>query len=96
MEELRPYLVDRLTLSLINTQQLDDTDFAAKETGAVLMTDEGRKKVINAWQTRKQQEVTHPYFEERFEVGLIPYAQAMLLARCIRGDIDGYPPFLMK
>lgn len=96
MEELRPYLVDRLTLSLINTQQIDAGDFVVKETGGVLLTDEGRKKVINAWQTRKQQEVTHPYFEEKFEVGLIPYAQAMLLARCIRGDIDGYPPFLMK
>lgn len=96
MEELRPYLVDRLTLALINTQQIDARDFVVKETGGILMTDEGRKKIINAWQTRKQQEVTHPYFDERFEVGLIPYAQAMLLARCIRGDIDGYPPFLMK
>jgi CRISPR-associated protein Cas1 len=96
MEELRPYLVDRLTLSLINTQQIDETDFVVKESGGVLMTDDGRKKVINAWQTRKQQEVTHPYFQERIEIGLIPYAQAMLLARCIRGDIDGYPPFLMK
>lgn len=96
MEELRPYLVDRLTLSLINTQQIDERDFVVKESGGVLMTDDGRKKVINAWQTRKQQEVTHPYFEERIEIGLIPYAQAMLLARCIRGDIDGYPPFLIK
>ncbi len=96
MEELRPYLVDRLTLSLINTRQIDARDFVLKESGGVLMTDDGRKKIINAWQTRKQQEVTHPYFEERFEIGLIPYAQAMLLARCIRGDIDGYPPFLMK
>lgn len=96
MEELRPYLVDRLTLSLINNQQLEAKDFALKESGAVLLTDDGRKKVIDAWQKRKQQEVIHPYFEERFEIGLIPYAQAMLLARCIRGDIDGYPPFLMK
>lgn len=96
MEELRPYLVDRLTLSLINTRQIDEKDFMIKESGGVLMTDDGRKKVIDAWQTRKQQEVMHPYFEERFEIGLIPYAQAMLLARCIRGDIDGYPPFFMK
>ena len=96
MEELRPYLVDRLTLSLINTNQVSKRDFVVKESGGILMTDDGRKKIINAWQTRKQQEVTHPYFEERLEIGLIPYAQAMLLARCIRGDIDGYPPFLMK
>ena len=56
-----------------------------KETGAVLLNDEGRKKVIDAWQSRKQQEIIHPYFEEKIEVGLIPYSQAMLLARCIRG-----------
>lgn len=96
MEELRPYMVDRVTLSLINTRQLEETDFAVKESGGVLLTDEGRKKVIDAWQTRKQQEITHPYFDEKFEIGLIPFAQAMLLARCIRGDIQGYPPFLMK
>lgn len=96
MEELRPYLVDRLTLSLINTRQVDEKDFVIKESGGVLLTDEGRKKVIDAWQTRKQQEVLHPYFEEWIEVGLIPYAQAMLLARCIRGDIDGYPPFVTR
>ena len=96
MEELRPYLVDRLTLALINTRQLEGKDFVIKESGGVLMTDDGRKKIIDAWQTRKQQEVIHPYFEEKLEIGLIPYAQAMLLARCIRGDIDGYPPFLMK
>lgn len=96
MEELRPYLVDRLTLTLINTNQIDEKDFIIKESGGILMTDDGRKKIINAWQTRKQQEITHSYLEEKFEIGLIPYAQAMLLARFIRGDIDGYPPFLMK
>ncbi len=96
MEELRPYMVDRLTLSLINTRQIDTNDFVIKESGGVLLNDSGRKKVINAWQTRKQQEITHPYFGEKFEIGLIPFAQSMLLARCIRGDIDGYPPYLMK
>ncbi len=96
MEELRPYLVDRLTLTLINTQHLATNDFVVKESGAVLLNDDGRKKVIDAWQSRKQQQITHPFLGEKFEVGLVPYAQAMLLARCIRGDIDGYPPFLMK
>ncbi len=96
MEELRPYLVDRQALSLINTRQILKSDFVEKETGAVLLNDEGRKKVIDAWQSRKQQEIIHPYFEEKIEVGLIPYSQAMLLARCIRGDIDGYPPFLIR
>lgn len=96
MEELRPYLVDRLTLSLINNRQIDAKDFVVKESGGVLLTDDGRKKVLNAWQKRKQQTVTHPYFDEKMEIGLIPYAQAMLLARCVRGDIDGYPPFLIR
>lgn len=95
-EELRSYLVDRVTLSLINNGQLSERDFMKKETGAVLLNDEGRRKVIEAWQTRKQQEVLHPYLEEKIQVGLIPYAQALLLARHIRGDIDGYPPFLIK
>ena len=96
MEELRPYLVDRLTLSLINTNQLSRKDFVVKESGGVLLTDDGRKKVIDAWQRRKQQTIIHPYLEERIEIGLIPYAQALLLARCIRGDIDGYPPFTVR
>lgn len=96
MEELRPYLVDRLTLSLINMRQITGKDFVTKESGAVLLTDEGRKKVIDAWQRRKQQTLIHPYLDEKIEVGLIPYAQALLLARCIRGDIDGYPPFLIR
>lgn len=96
MEELRPYLVDRLTLSLINNRQIDAKDFITKESGGIMMTDDGRKKVIDAWQTRKQQQIIHPFFQERFAVGLFPYAQAMLLARCIRGDLEEYPPFLWK
>lgn len=96
MEELRPYLVDRLTLSLINNRQLDKNDFIVKENGSVLLNDEGRRKVVNAWQTRKQQEIMHPYFEEKVTIGLLPYTQAMLLARSIRGDLESYPPFLIK
>ena len=69
MEELRPYLVDRLTLSLINTNQLSRKDFVVKESGGVLLTDDGRKKVIDAWQRRKQQTIIHPYLEERIEIG---------------------------
>lgn len=96
MEELRPYLADRLTLTMINNRQITLRDFIIKESGAVVMTDEGRKKVINAWQTRKQQEVIHPFLEERISVGLIPHVQAMLLARFLRGDLEAYPPYLMK
>lgn len=96
VEELRPYLADRLTLTLINNRQITAKDFIAKESGGVLMTDEGRKKVIDAWQKRKQQSITHPFLRERFEVGLLPYAQAMLLARHLRGDLEAYPPYLLK
>ena len=96
MEELRPYLVDRLAISLINNRRVAAKDFLEKETGAVLLKDESRKKVIDAWQTRKQQSVQHPYLQEKIEVGLIPYVQALLMARHVRGDLDGYPPYLMR
>ena len=96
MEELRPYLVDRFVLSLINNRQVAPKDFAIKETGGVLMTDETRKKVISAWQKRKQEELIHPFLGEKIPIGLIPYAQSLLLARHLRGDIEAYPPFLMK
>lgn len=96
MEELRPYLVDRLVLSLVNNRQLSAKGFEVKESGGVLMDDETRKAVITAWQKRKQEEITHPFLKEKIPAGLIPYAQALLLARHLRGDLDAYPPFLMK
>jgi len=96
MEELRPYLADRMILTLINRHQVDAKGFVKKESGAVIMDDETRKIVITAWQKRKQEEITHPYIDEKIPVGLIPYVQAMLLARTLRGDIDAYPPFLIK
>lgn len=96
MEELRPYLVDRMTLSLINNRQVNARDFVIKETGGVLMNDDLRKLVIASWQKRKQEEIIHPFLEEKIAVGLIPYAQAMLLARNLRGDLDAYPPFLIR
>ncbi|NMB45485.1 MAG: type I-C CRISPR-associated endonuclease Cas1 [Firmicutes bacterium] len=96
MEELRPYLVDRMTISLINNNQVNPKDFIVKETGAVLLREDSRKKVLNAWQSRKQEVVQHPYLQEKVEVGLIPYAEALLMARYIRGDLDGYPPYLIR
>lgn len=96
MEELRPYLVDRLTLTLINNRQIDGSCFVVKESGGVIMTDDARKEVVASWQKRKQEEIKHPFLGEKIAVGLIPYAQAMLLARHLRGDLDAYPPFLMK
>ncbi len=96
MEELRPYLVDRLTLSLINNRQVSPNDFLIKESGGVIMNDDTRKIVIDNWQKRKQEEINHPFLGEKIPIGLIPYSQAMLLSRFLRGDLDAYPPFLLK
>jgi CRISPR-associated protein Cas1 len=96
MEELRPFIADRLALNMVNLKQIDAKDFLKKENGAVLMTEDGRKNILAAWQKRKQDQITHPYLNEKISVGLIPYVQAMLLARYLRGDIDGYPPFFMN
>jgi len=96
MEEFRPYLGDRFVLSLVNNRVVTAGDFVVKENGAVLLTDDARKTVLQAWQRRKKEEVMHRYLEERVPVGLLPYAQAMLLARSLRGDIDGYPPFVVR
>jgi CRISPR-associated protein Cas1 len=96
MEELRPCMADRFVLTLINNGIIAPDDFQAQEDGAVLLTPEGRRKVQKEWQTKKQQKIIHPFLKEKIEWGLVPYVQALLLARCIRGDIDGYPPFLWK
>lgn len=96
MEELRPVLADRFVISLINKKRVKGGDFLKKENGAVFLTDEARKEVLSAWQARKQETITHPFLGEKMPWGLVPYAQAMLLARHIRGDLDEYPPFLWK
>jgi len=96
MEELRPHFVDRLAVTLINRNQINGSGFVIKENGAVIMEDKTRKEVLIAWQKRKQEVITHPYLEEKIPMGLVPYVQAMLLARHIRGDIEDYPPFFWK
>lgn len=96
MEEFRPYLADRLALSLINRKQITGKGFRQVESGGIFMDEETRKIVLTAWQKRKQEVITHPYLEEKIEIGLLPYAQALLFARYIRGDIDGYPPFFWR
>ncbi len=96
MEELRAPLADRLVLTLINTRVLQKQHFRIQSGGAVLLTDDGRKLLLNAWQSRKKEEITHPYLKEKLSWGLIPYVQALLLARYLRGDLDAYPPFLWK
>ena len=94
MEELRPCMADRFVLTLVNNRVVKPEDFQVQDSGAVLLTDEGRKKFLKAWQERKRDILTHPYLNEKMSWGLIPYVQALLLARYIRGDLDAYPPFL--
>ena len=95
MEELRAYVADRFVLSIINRRQIDGGGFTVRDDG-VTMTDLARKAFIKAWQLRKQDQVTHPFMGEKIPIGLLPYAQAMLLSRYLRGDLDAYPPFLWK
>lgn len=96
MEEFRPFLADRLTLSLINLTQIQKKGFKHMENGAVLMDDETRKAVLVAYQTRKQDEIYHPFIEEKVTIGRLPHVQALLMARNLRGDLDGYPAFVWK
>ncbi len=97
MEELRPYMADRFVLSLIKLRKISGKDFAIQENGAVLLEELARKEAfLQSWQSRKQEEITHPYLQEKIPLGLLPYVQAMLLTRRIRGDLDGYPAFFLK
>ena len=95
-EELRAYLGDRFVLSLINRRQITPNDFISQGDQGVAMTDKGRRTFLTAWQNRKRETLLHPYLNEKISVGLIPYVQAMLMARFIRDDIDDYPVFLIK
>jgi CRISPR-associated protein Cas1 len=96
MEEFRPFFADRLVLSLINLKQINQKGFTKRETGAVLMSDETRKQVLISYQTRKQDELQHLFLEEKVTIGRLFYVQALLMARFIRGDIDGYPAFIWR
>lgn len=96
MEELRAVMADRFVLTLINKRQVTPEGFNQKESGAVLMEDDTRKTVLAVWQQRKQETIVHPFLEEKIAWGLVPYAQSLLLARYLRGDLDAYPAFLWK
>lgn len=96
IEELRPVLADRLALSLINRRQIDADDFETAVSGAVSLTERARKTVLVAYQERKRDELKHPFLGEKTTVGLVPFLQANMLARCLRGDLDAYPPFVWK
>lgn len=103
MEEFRAYIVDRLVVSLINTRQITTNDFKIYSNPdnnglhmPVIMTDNGRKKFLSAWQSKKKIQITHPFLNEKTNLGLLPHIQSLLLARFLRGDIDDYPPFMFK
>ncbi|SDY78479.1 type I-C CRISPR-associated endonuclease Cas1c [Lachnobacterium bovis] len=96
IEELRPCLADRFVLSLINNGVVNGNMFEKQDSGAVIISENGRKKIQQAWQNKKQEKITHPYLKEKIEWGVLPYAQAMLLARFVRGDLEGYPAFIWR
>ncbi|MEI5993511.1 type I-C CRISPR-associated endonuclease Cas1c [Candidatus Enterococcus mansonii] len=96
MEELRGIYADRFVLTLINKKMVTEKDFVKKESGAVILTDAGRRTFFQKWQEKKQEQIQHPFLGEKINWGLVPYAQALLLSRFLRDDLDGYPPFLWK
>ena len=96
MEEFRPFIADRMALSLINRGQVKGKGFKKSQGGAVLMDDETRKQVLVTYQTRKQDEILHPFLKEKVTIGLLFHIQALLMGRYLRGDIDGYPSFIWR
>jgi CRISPR-associated protein Cas1 len=96
VEEFRPFLADRLVLSLINRKQVAAADFVRMDNGAVLLKDDARKTVLTAYQERKREQLHHAFMDEKVDIGLLPAVQAQLIARHLRGDLDAYPPFLWK
>ncbi len=96
VEEFRAPFADRFVLTMINRKLLSGRDFVQKESGGVMLKDESRKTFLSAWQLRKREVLTHPFLKEKVEWGLLPYVQAMLLAKYVRGDLEDYPPFIWK
>lgn len=96
MEELRSVIADRFVLSGINNRTVNANMFRHEENGAVMLTDDGRRAFLKQWQEKKQETLTHPFLKEKMPWGLVPFIQAQLLARYLRGDLDAYPPFLWK
>ena len=96
MEELRASFAERFVLTCINQKTILPKHCVKQESGAVLLTDEGRRVFLQAWQQRRKQTIQHPFLGEKIPWGLVPYVQALLLARTMRGDLDRYPPFFWK
>ena len=96
MEELRSVFADRFVLTLINNRIVNEKSFTYLDNGAVILNDDARKRFLSEWQAKKNEEIVHPFLKEKIRWGLVPYVQALLLARLMRGDLDGYPPFFKK
>ena len=96
MEEFRPFIADRLALSLINLRKINGKGFKKSESGAVLMNDKTKKELLISYQNRKKEEITHPFLNQKMPIGLLFHFQALLLARYLRGDLDNYPPFIWR
>lgn len=96
VEEFRALMCDRFVLTIINKRVISPEQFDLREDGAVLLNDDGRRTFLTAWQKRKDDELRHPFLEEKVQWGMLPYVQALLLSRYLRGDLDAYPPFLWK
>lgn len=96
VEELRAFIADRLAVSLVNLRILTAADFHKQPTGAVYLREEGRKRVLAAYQKRKEDTLTHPYLQEKTTIGMLPHIQALLMSRYLRGDLDGYPSFFAR
>ena len=80
----------------VNRGQLNAKHFESRTGGAVYLTDHGRKTVLTTYQQRKQEELKHPVLDQTVPIGLLPHVQARLLARVLRGDMEGYIPFLNR
>ena len=93
---IRAPLCDRFVITLINKKIITPDDLTKREDGAVMLNEQGRRTFITAWQKRKDDELKHPFLEEKMEWGIVAYAQALLLSRYIRGNLDAYPPFMWK
>ena len=96
IEELRPVVADRFVITCVNNRVVGSVHFERRESGEVTLNEKGRKVMFDAWQKRKREQIRHPYLGEKIPWGLVPFIQAQLLAKSLRGDIDGYPPFLWK
>lgn len=94
VEELRVFFVDSFVVRIINLNQVKKEDFIEKEGGAVIMTDDCRKKILKLWEEVQKESIKHPIINEKIQIGLIPYIQAQLFAKYLRGDVEEYTPFV--